>query len=116
MKFKKFFYKNFRDSQAFVEGIWSKSKREFEYPLKQVQDQVTHLKYLQSILLKFDNIKAPKEFYLICFFYKSLKQLIKARTKQQDQKLESQTKIVEKLFDGKTKTGLQPMLFIKKIN
>ena len=45
-KFKAFFWKNLGDSQAFIDGIWSKLKRDSQYQLKEVQDWTAHLEYL----------------------------------------------------------------------
>lgn len=77
-KFKAFLWKTLRDSRAFVDSIWSKLKRDSKYQLKEVQDWVAHLEYLQSILLEFDNAGAPEEFYLIYFFREGLRPLIQA--------------------------------------
>lgn len=35
-KFKGFFQINLEDSQAFIDGIWSKLKKDFQYQLKKV--------------------------------------------------------------------------------
>ena len=46
VKFKAFLQKNLGDSWAFVDGIWSKLKRDFQYQLKEVENWVAHLEYL----------------------------------------------------------------------
>ena len=35
-KFKAFLQKNLEDSRAFVDGIWSKLKRDFQYQLEEI--------------------------------------------------------------------------------
>ena len=45
-EFKDFFQKNFEDSRDFVDGIWSKMKRDSQYQNESVQDWTAHLKYL----------------------------------------------------------------------
>ena len=82
-EFKAFLRKNLRDSRAFVDGIWSKLKRDSQYQLEEVQDWAAHLEYLQSILLEFDNAGAPGESYLIRFFREGLRLSIRAQMEQQ---------------------------------
>lgn len=50
---------------------------------------MAQLKYLQLILLEFDNVKTPEELYLIRFFRKDLKLSIKAQIEQPGQELNS---------------------------
>ena len=45
-EFKAFLRKNLGDSRVFVDGIWSKLKRDSQYQLEEVQDWTAHLKYL----------------------------------------------------------------------
>lgn len=60
-----------------------------------------YLEYFQSVLFKFDKAKAPEKFYLICFFCKDFKLLIRARIEQQGQKIDSSTKIIKNAVDTK---------------
>lgn len=60
-QFKSFLRKNLGDSRAFVDGIWSKVKRDSQFQLEEVQDWAAHREHLQSILLEFDNAGASTE-------------------------------------------------------
>ena len=71
--FKDFFQKNLGDFRVFVDGIWSKMKRDSQYQDELVQEWAAHLEYLQSILLKFDAEWAPAEDTMICYLRKGLK-------------------------------------------
>ena len=68
LEFKIFFQKDLRESQAFINGIWSKFRKNFQYQLKKTQDYAFHLQQLQSILVKFSTIKAPNKPIIICYF------------------------------------------------
>ena len=65
VKFKDFLQKNLEDFRAFVNNIWKKVKRDFQYQDKSVQDWAAHLKYLQSILIEFNSECAPEEGIMI---------------------------------------------------
>ena len=67
-EFKDFLWKNLRNSKTFVNNIWSKIKRDFQYQNKLIQDWAVHLKYLQSILIQFDLDYAPKKGTMIQYF------------------------------------------------
>ena len=58
-EFKDFFRKNLGDSRAFIDSIWKKVKRDFQYQDKSVQDWDAQLEYLQFILIQFDPECAP---------------------------------------------------------
>ena len=60
-EFKNFLQKNLEDSRSFVDSIWSKIKRDSQYPHKSVYDWTAHLEYLQSILIEFDPDFTPEE-------------------------------------------------------
>ena len=53
-KFKAFFQKSLGKSTVFVNSIWSKIKKDFQYQQEKVQDWTFYLEHLQFILLKFD--------------------------------------------------------------
>lgn len=53
-EFKASLHKNIGDSYAFIVSIWSKFKKNSQYQRKDEQDWASDLKYLQSILQKFD--------------------------------------------------------------
>ena len=71
-EFKDFLQTNLGDSKAFVDGIWSKIKRNSQYQNKSVQDWGAHLKFLQSILTEFDANWAPAKGTMICIFREDL--------------------------------------------
>ena len=88
-EFKAFLWKNLGDSRVFVDGIWSKLKRDSQYQLKEVQDWAVHLEYLQSILLEFDNAETLEGSYLIPFFREGLRLSIRAQIEQQGRELDN---------------------------
>ncbi len=71
-KFKTFLRKSPGESNAFVGHVWSKLRGDAQHQLEEVQDWAAHLKYLQSILLKFDANNNPWEGQLGRTFYDSL--------------------------------------------
>ena len=77
-EFKGFLRKNFGDSRAFVDSIWSKTKRDSQYQNEIVQDWAAYLEYLQSILSEFDADGAPKKDTMIRYFREGLKPSIRA--------------------------------------
>ena len=93
-EFKNFFWKNLGDYKAFVDGIWSKIKRDFQYQDKSVREWAAHLKYLQSILLEFDAEWAPAKDTMICYFRKGLKPLVQAEMVQRGRELDSFEELV----------------------
>ena len=111
-KFKDFFQKNVGDFRAFVNDIWSKMKIESQYQHKSVQEWATHLKYLQSILLKFDAKWASAEDTKICYFRKSLKPSVWAKIEQRSWELNSFEEFIQKAVDADAKAALQPHFYI----
>ena len=79
-EFKAFFWKDFGSSQAFIDNIWSKFRRDSQYQLKKARDWASHFQYLQSILSEFD--WTPNELTMICYFQKDLKPSIKVEMEQ----------------------------------
>ena len=67
-EFKTFFRKDLGNSQAFINNIWSKFRRDSQYQLEEVRDWASHLQHLQSILAEFDTVGAPNESTMICYF------------------------------------------------
>ena len=80
-EFKNFLQKNLGDSQAFIDSIWSKFKRDSQYQLEEARDYASYLQYLQSILVEFGTIGAPNEPTMICYFQEGLKPSIKVKIK-----------------------------------
>ena len=79
-EFKAFLRKNLRSSQAFIDSIWNKFRRDSQYLLEEVRDWVSYLQHLQSILLEFD--RTPDKSTMICYFQKGLKPSIKVEIEQ----------------------------------
>ena len=67
-----------------------------------------HLKYLQSILIKFDQNCAPKEDTMIWYFWEGLRLLVQVEMEQRGQELNSFKEIVEKAVNAKAKATLRP--------
>ena len=44
-EFKNFFQKDLGDSQAFIDSIWSKFRKDSQYQLEEAQDYASHLQY-----------------------------------------------------------------------
>lgn len=76
-EFKAFLQKNLGKSKLFVNSIWKKIKKDFQYQPKEVYNQVFHFKYLLSILIEFDPAVAPIKSTIVKDFEKGLKPSIK---------------------------------------
>lgn len=114
--FKAFLRKNLGDSKAFVDLIWSRIKRDFQYQQEEVQDWTAHLDHLQSILLEFDADGATTEAVAIRYFREGLKPSIKAQMEQCGRELDSWGDLVEKAIDAEAKASLQPTSFLHEID
>ena len=114
--FKAFLQKNPIDSGAFVNTTRSRVKHDSQFQQEEVQDWVSHLEHLQSILQKFDEEGAPEEFDLIRFFRKGLRPLIKAQMEQRGQEHDSWKELVKKTIDAKAKASLQPPLILREMD
>ena len=68
-KFKAFLHKDLGSSQVFIDNIWSKFKRDFQYQLENTQDWTSHLQHLQSILVVFDPIWTSDKLTMIYYFW-----------------------------------------------
>ena len=67
-EFKTFLRKNLKDSQAFINSIWSKFRRDSQYQLEETRDYASHIQHLQSILVEYGTIGAPYKTTMICYF------------------------------------------------
>ena len=114
--FKAFLRKSLGDSRAFVDNIWSKMRRDSQYPLEEVQIWASHLEHLQAILREFDAVGAPTETSLIRFFREGLKPSITAQMEQRGRELDSWDQMVEKAIDAEAKASLQPASFIREMD
>ena len=81
-EFKAFLQKDLGSSQAFIDSIWNKFRRDSQYQLKEAQDWASHLQHLQSILSEFDPIRTSDKLTMICYFRKGLKPSIKVEIEQ----------------------------------
>ena len=59
LEFKAFLRKNLGNSQAFIDNIWNKFRRDSQYQLEKARDWAFQLQHLQSILSEFDPIWTP---------------------------------------------------------
>ena len=80
-EFKAFLRKDLGSSQAFIDSIWSKFRRNSQYQLEEAQDWASHLQHLQSILSEFDPIRTPDKLTMIYYFREGLKFSIKVEMK-----------------------------------
>ena len=113
-EFKNFLRKNLGDSRAFVDSIWSKTKRDSQYQDETVQDWAAHLEYLQSILLEFDADGGPEEGTMIRYFKEGLRSSIWAEMEQRGRELNSFEELVEKAVDAKAKATLRPRSYARE--
>ena len=104
-KFKAFLRKDIESSQAFIDSIWSKFRRDSQYQLEKVQDWASHLQHLQSILSEFDPIRTPDELTMICYFREGLKPSIKVEMEQQDRESMDFEEMVQRAVNAKSKAG-----------
>ena len=74
-----FLRKDLGSSQAFIDSIWSKFRRDSQYQLEETLDWASHLQYLQFILLEFDPIRTFDKLTMICYFREYLKSSIKVK-------------------------------------
>ena len=81
-KLKAFFQKDLGSSQAFINGIWSKFRRDSQYQFEKARDWASDLQYLQSILSEFDPIRTSNKLIMICYFREGLKPSIKVEIEQ----------------------------------
>ena len=113
-EFKAFLQENLRESKSFVNSIWKKLKRDSQYQLEEVYDWASHLKHLQSILIKFDPLAVPTESTMVRYFEEGLKPSIKAEMDQDSSHLDDYEELVAKAVRAKTKAGLQPSSYVRE--
>lgn len=114
-QFKSFLQKTFGDSQVFVDNTWSKVKQAAQYQLEGVQDFASYLKYLQSVLLEFDNGNLD-ESYLVRFFRNGLRPLIKVQMKNGNKKLHNWEDLIQKAIKAKGKTSFLPLSMLREMD
>ena len=81
--------------------------------MKEAQNWVLHLQHLQSILAKFDIIKAPNESTMIHYFWEDLKPSLKNEIKQQNRVLTSFKEMIQRAVNAKAKADLRLSIMIR---
>ena len=112
-EFKAFLRKDLGSSQAFIDSIWSKFRRDSQYQLEEARDWASYLKHLKSILSEFDPIWTPNELTMICYFRKSLKPSIKVEMEQQDRESMEFKEMVQRTVNAEAKTGLRSSTIVR---
>ena len=112
-EFKTFLRKDLGNSQAFIDNIWSKFRRDSQYQLKEARDWASHLQHLQSILVKFDIIGAPNKSTMICYFWEGFKSSIKVEMEQQDRVSTSFKEMMQKMVNAKAKARLRSSIMVR---
>ena len=115
-KFKTFLRQNPKNSQTFVDNIYTKLIKDFQYQNKEVWDLAAYFKHLQSIFLKFNIRGACDKDNLICHFWKDLKPSIRGQMEQLDKELDIWDVLISKAIAVESKTGLQPSYLIQDMD
>ena len=110
-EFKAFLRKDLGSSQAFIDSIWSKFRRDSQYQLEEVRDWASHLQHLQSILSEFD--RTPDKQTMICYFREGLKPSIKVEMEQQDRESMDFEEMVQRAVNAETKAGLRSSIMVQ---
>ena len=113
-KFKAFLWKDLRYSQAFIDSIWSKFRKDSQYQLEEARDWISHLQYLQSILSKVDPIRTSDEFNMICYFREGFKPSIKVEIKQQNRESIDFEEMLQRAANAEAKAGLRSSTMVRK--
>ena len=113
LEFKTFLRKDFGSSQAFIDSIWSKFRRDSQYQLEEARDWASHLQHLQSILSKFDPIRTLDKLTMICYFREGLKLSIKVEMEQQDREAIDFEEMVQKVVNADAKAGLRSSAMVR---
>ena len=113
-EFKAFLRKDLGSSQAFINSIWSKFRRDSQYQLEEAQDWVSRLQHLQSILSEFD--QTSDELTIICYFRKGLKPSIKGKMEQQDRESTNFEEIMQRAVNAEAKAGLRSSTMVWELD
>ena len=111
-KFKAFLQKYLGSSQAFIDSIWSKFRRNSQFQLEETRDWASHFQHLQSILSEFDPIWTPNKLTMICYFRENLKPSIKVEMEQQNREFMNFEEMVQRAVNVKVKAGLRSSILI----
>ena len=112
-EFKVFLRKDLGSSQAFIDNIWSKFRRDSQYQLEEAQDWASYLQHLQSILSEFDPIRTPNKLTMICYFREGLKPSIKVEMEQQDRESMDFKEMVQRAVNAESKAGLRSSAMVR---
>ena len=99
---------------TFIDSIWRKLKRDFQYQLEEVYKWAFHLEHLQSILIEFDLATAPTESTMVRYFEEGLKPSIKAEIDQDATHLDDYEELVAKAVKAEAKVGLRPSSYVRE--
>ena len=113
-EFKAFLRKDLGSSQAFIDSIGSKFRRDSQYQLEKARDWASHLQHLQSILSEFDPIRTPNKLTMICYFREGLKPFIKVEMEQQDQESMDFEEMVQRAVNAEAKAGLRSSTMVRE--
>ena len=115
-EFKAFLQKDLGSSQAFIDSIWSKFRRDSQYQLEEARDWAFHLQHLQSILSEFDPIRTPNKLTMICYFRKGLKPSIKVEMELQDRESMDFEEMVQRAVNAEAKAGLRSSTMVRELD
>ena len=113
-EFKVFLRKNLGESKSFVDSIWKKLEKDFQYQLEEIYNWASHLEHLQFILMEFDPATAPTESTMVRYFEESLKPSIKAEMDQDATHLNDYEELVAKAIRAKAKDSLRLGSYIRE--
>ena len=113
-EFKAFLEKSLEESKSFVDSIWKKLKRDFQYQLEEVYDWASHLEHLQSILMEFDPVPAPTKLTMVRYFEEGLKLSIKAVIDQDATHSVDYKELIAKAVRAEAKAGLRPSSYMQE--
>ena len=113
-KFKAFLRKDLGSSQAFIDSIWSKFRRDSLYQLEEARDWALHFQHFQSILLEVDLIQIINELTMICYFREDFKPSIKVKMEQQDRESMDFEEMMQRAINVEVKVGLRSSTMIQE--
>ena len=102
------------ESKSFVDSVWKKLKRDFQYQLEEVYNWASHLEHLQSILMEFDPAAASTESTMVRYFEEGLKPSIKAEMDQDATHLDDYEELVAKAVRAEAKAGLRSSSYVRE--
>ena len=79
-------------------------------------DWTAYLEHFQSILLKYDSVRAPTKPTMLRYFWEGLKPSVLAELEHRSLELENFDQMVKKAANAKANSALQPYSSTKKMN